>query len=120
MLPSSLHPFLNVRTDGKKKDRHNREVLIIARLLRASGVKEMCLHHIDDGGMNHALPLSLDGKWYDIAYEAPDGELFLVEVMRLKYARGAVLMEDGSQWRKEKQNSPSSESEGQCRETTEQ
>ena len=119
MLPSSSLPFLNVATDGKRKDRHNREVLIIARLLRASGVKEICLHHIDDAGMNHALPLSLDGKWYDIAYEAPDGELFLVEVMRLKYARGAVLNEDGSRWRKEKPSSPSSASGEQCKETTE-
>ena len=100
MLPSSKFPFLNVHTDGKRKDRHNTEVLIIARLLQASGVKEYCLHHIDDAGMNHALPLSLDGKWYDISYVAPDGELFLVEVMRLRYARGQVLREDGEIWRK--------------------
>lgn len=59
--------------------------------------------------MNHSLPLSIDGKWYDIAYEAPDGELFLVEVMRLKYARGAVTREDGTKWPKENQNSPSNE-----------
>lgn len=109
MLPSSFLPFLNVKTDGKKKDRHNREVLIIARLLQASGVKDFCLHHVDDAGMNHALPLSIDGKWYDIAYVAPDGELFLVEVMRLKYARGAVTREDGTRWPKEKQNSPLNE-----------
>ena len=107
MLPSSVLPFLNVATDGKKKDRHNREVLIIARLLQASGVKEFCLHHVDDAGMNHALPLALGDKWYDISYVAPDGEIFLVEVMRLKYARGLPAREDGSTWRKEKQNSPS-------------
>ena len=106
MLPSATLPFLNVSTDGKRKDRHNREVLIVARLLRASGVKDICLHHIDDAGMNHALPLAIGGKWYDIAYVAPDGELFLIEVMRLRYARGDVTREDGSRWRKEKQNSP--------------
>ena len=109
MLPSSFLPFLNVKTDGKKKDRHNREILIIARLLQASGVKDFCLHHVDDAGMNHALPLAIGGKWYDIAYVAPDGELFLVEVMRLKYARGAVTREDGSSWRSENQNSPLNE-----------
>lgn len=105
MLPSSKLPFLNVTTDGKKKNRHNTEVLIIARLLQASGVKEFCLHHIDDAGMNHALPLAISGKWYDISYVAPDGEVFLIEVMRLKHAKGDLTLEDGAPWRKEKQNS---------------
>lgn len=118
MLPSSSLPFLNVSTDGKRKDRHNREVLLIARLLQASGVKDFCLHHIDDAGMNHALPLMLGGRWYDISYVAPDGEVFLVEVMRLKHARGPAASVDGSPWRKEKQNSPSNVSEEQSRGTT--
>lgn len=109
MLPSSTLPFLNVATDGKRKDRHNREILIIARLLQASGVKDFCLHHVNDAGMDRTLPLTLGGKWYDISYVAPDGEIFLIEVMRLKYARGPVACEDGSRWPKEKQNSPSRE-----------
>jgi hypothetical protein len=102
VLPSSLLPFLNVSTDGKKKNRHNREVLLIARLLQNTGVKDFCLHHVNDAGMNKNLPLSLNGRWYDIAYVSEDGEVFLIEVMRLRFARGPALMEDGSKWRKEK------------------
>lgn len=118
MLPSSSLPFLNVATDGKKKDRHNREILIISRLLQASGVKKFCLHHIDDGGMDHTLPLAIGGKWYDISYVAPDGEIFLIEVMRLRYARGMPATETGEPWQKQKPPSPSMESEEQYRETT--
>ena len=102
MLPSSTIPFLNVSTDGRKKDRHNREVLLISRLLQNSGVTDFCMHHIDDGGMNKNLPLSVGERWYDIAYVAGDGEIFLIEVMRLRYARGPATLEDGSKWRKPK------------------
>jgi len=102
VLPSSILPFLNVSTDGRKKDRHNREVLLIAQLLQSTGVKNFCLHHINDAGMNKNLPLSIDGKWYDIAYVAGDGEVFLVEVMRARFARGPMTLEDGSKWRKPK------------------
>jgi hypothetical protein len=120
MLPSSTLPFLNVTTDGRKKDRHNREILIISRLLQASGVKDFCLHHIDEAGMNHSLPLMIGGKWYDISYIAPDGEIFLIEVMRLKYARGMPATEDGKTWQKQKPRSLSIQSEEQFKETTEQ
>jgi len=44
----------------------------------------MCLHHVRDAGMTRDLPLTLDGKWYDISYVAPDGEVFLVEIMRTR------------------------------------
>lgn len=102
MLPSSVIPFLNVTTDGRKKDRHNSEVLFFSRLLQKSGVTDFCMHHIKDAGMNHNLPLSINGKWYDIAYVAGDGEVFLIEVMRLKYARGPATTEDGTTWQKQK------------------
>jgi hypothetical protein len=118
MLPSSSLPFLNVSTDGRKKNRHNREVLLIARLLQASGVKDFCLHHVDDAGMNHALPLAIGDKWYDISYVAPDGEIFLVEVMRLRYARGTAYIQEGEKWQKEKLNSRLNGSAEQSRETT--
>jgi hypothetical protein len=117
VLPSSVLPFLNVATDGRKKDRHNREVLFLSALLRDAGVKDFCLHHVDEAGMNHHLPLAIDGKWYDIAYVAPDGEIFLIEVMRLKYARGPAVREDGKKWQKEKQSSLSSVSGELSKET---
>lgn len=107
MLPSSKLPFLNVPTDGRKKDRHNREVLILARLLQASGVKRFCLHHVAEAGMDKTLPLMLDGRWYDISYVTPDGECFMVEVMRVNTARGPAVREDGTPWLKQNQNSPS-------------
>ena len=84
MLPSSVVPFVNIATDGKRKDRHNREILFFSRLLREAGTKKMCLHHVRDAGMNYDLPLTLEGKWYDISYVAPDGEIFLVEIMRTR------------------------------------
>ncbi len=117
-MPSSVLPFVNVATDGRKKDRHNREVLLLLALLRSAGVKDFCLHHVDEAGMNRHLPLAIDGKWYDIAYVAPDGEIFLLEVMRLKYARGPAVREDGEKWQKEKQSSPSRVSGEPSRETT--
>ena len=84
MLPSSKIPFLNVRTDGRKKDRHNREILWLSSLLLRAGVKDYCLHHVNEAGMNRALPLTLAGRWYDIAYVAPDGEVFMIEIMRTR------------------------------------
>ena len=96
MLPSAKLPFLNVKTDGRKKDRHNREVLFLAQLLLGSGVTDYCLHHVNDGGMNRNLPLTLAGKWYDVVYVAPDGEVFMLELMRVKTARGPACLEDGT------------------------
>lgn len=84
MLPSSKIPFLNIKTDGRHKDRHNREIMHVLGLLKASGITQYCIHHIDDAGLNHDLPLSLKNKWYDISYVAADGEIFLVEVMRTR------------------------------------
>ena len=84
MLPSSVVPFVNIATDGKRKDRHNREILFFSRLLREAGTKKMCLHHVRDAGMDQDLPLTLNGKWYDISYVAPDGEIFLIEIMRTR------------------------------------
>ena len=100
MLPSASLPFLNVNTDGRRKDRHNREILFLLRLLLEAGEKDYCLHHVDDAGMNRELPLMLDGRWYDISYVAPDGEIFLIEVMRLRYAKGRALTNDGAKWQK--------------------
>lgn len=96
MLPSAKLGFLNVKTDGRKKDRHNREVLFLSQLLQAAGIKDFCMHHVNDAGMNKNLPLTLNGKWYDIAYMAPDGEVFMLEIMRVKTARGPATLADGS------------------------
>lgn len=82
-LPSSVMPFLNVRTDGRAKSRHNAEVRRFLGFLRSDGVKDYRLHHINDAGYAADLPISLDGKFYDIAYRAADGEVFLIEVMRV-------------------------------------
>jgi hypothetical protein len=84
VLPSAKLGFLNVKTDGRKKTRHNQEILFILDLLLTAGIKDYCVHHVDEAGMNKALPLTLAGKWYDISYVAPDGEIFLIEVMRLR------------------------------------
>lgn len=43
------------------------------------------VHHIRDGGLSTEIPLFLDGRLYDIGYICPDGEVFLIEVMRVKY-----------------------------------
>lgn len=83
MLPSATIPFLNVKTDGRKKDRHNREILFLVKLLKAAGINDYCMHHVNDAGMNKSLPLTLKGKWYDISYVAPDGEVFMIEMMRV-------------------------------------
>lgn len=100
MLPSANCTFLNVGTDGRKKDRHNKEILFLAKLLRSAGVSDYCLHHVKDGGMNKALPLTLAGKWYDISYVSPDGEVFMIEIMRVKTARGPAAAEDDTPWQK--------------------
>lgn len=102
MLPSSKLGFLNVKTDGRRKHRHNEEILFVSRLLQGAGITDYCLHHVNDAGMNKDLPLCLDGKWYDISYIAPDGEVFLIEIMRVRTARGAAVNEEGVAWRKEK------------------
>lgn len=100
MLPSAKLPFLNVKTDGRKKDRHNKEILFLAQLLHGAGITDYCLHHVNDAGMNKNLPLTLAGKWYDIVYVAPDGEVFMLELMRVKTARGPATLEDGTPCRK--------------------
>lgn len=74
---------MNVSTDGKRKERHNRELLLISGLLQSKGVKRLCMHHVQDAGMDRSLPLTFQGKWYDIAYVAPDGVIFMIEVMRV-------------------------------------
>lgn len=82
MLPSAKMGFLNVVTDGKKKDRHNKELLFWFEKLLDSGCCHYCLHHINEAGMNKTLPLQYKGRWYDLSYVAEDGEIFLVEIMR--------------------------------------
>jgi len=74
--------FLNISTDGKRKDRHNKELLLILRLLQQAGCCHYLLHHVKDAGMTKGLPLQLAGKWYDLSYVSEDGEIFLVEIMR--------------------------------------
>lgn len=88
-IPSSFLPLLSVNTDGKAKDRHNREVSFVLRALQKAGIKTYSLHHIRDGGVEKSLPLMKAGKWYDISYVSGDGEIILVEVMRTytKYVR---------------------------------
>lgn len=95
MLPSSKIPFLNVKTDGRRKERHNREILFVLGLLRQAGITDYCLHHIDDAGMDRALPLTLKGKWYDISYVSGDGEIFLIEIMRLRIKKTKEPAEEG-------------------------
>ena len=82
MLPSAKLGFLNVSTDGKRKNRHNKELLLLLRLLQQAGCCHYLLHHVKDAGMNKSLPLQLAGKWYDLSYVSEDGEIFLVEIMR--------------------------------------
>lgn len=102
MLPSSTLPFINIETDGKAKDRHNREILFFSRLLQAAGTKKICLHHVNDAGMAYDLPLTVGKKWYDIAYVAPDGEIFLVEIMRIRQIYDPKKSAEENQWQKEK------------------
>ena len=84
-IPSAAVPFIRVETDGRRKDRHNREVMRVLGDLRARGVTHYNLHHVDDGGLDKSVPLNLKGKQYDIGYVAEDGEVFLIEVMRVTY-----------------------------------
>ena len=83
MLPSARLPFLNIKTDGARKERHNRELLFFAGMLTHAGIKRLCMHHVKDAGMSYDLPLTYRGKWYDIAYVSPDGEIFMLELMRV-------------------------------------
>lgn len=55
----------------------------LLHLLRKDGVKIFNMHHVRDGGLCRELPIALDGKYYDISYLSEDGELFLIEVMRV-------------------------------------
>jgi hypothetical protein len=82
VLPSAKMGFLNVTTDGKRKDRHNKELLLLLRLLQQAGCCHYLLHHVKDAGMTKSLPLQQENKWYDLSYVSEDGEIFLVEVMR--------------------------------------
>jgi hypothetical protein len=101
VLPSSRLPFLNVSTDGKAKDRHNREILFFSRMLQAAGTKKICLHHVNDAGMAYDLPLTVGKKWYDIAYVAADGEIFLVEIMRIRQIYNPEKSAEENQWQKD-------------------
>lgn len=82
-LPSEVVPLVSVFTDGRSKDRHNREVMRLLHLLRIDGVKIFNVHHVRDGGLEKELPIALDGRFYDLSYLSDDGELFLIEVMRV-------------------------------------
>ena len=82
-LPSVVVPLVSVFTDGRSKDRHDREVMRLLRLLRADGVSNYNIHHVRDGGLTKTLPLSLDGRVYDISFISDDGEVFLIELMRV-------------------------------------
>ena len=82
-LPSEVVPLVSVFTDGRSKDRHNREVMRLLHLLREDGIKIFNLRHVRDGGLEKDLPIALDGHFYDISYISDDGELFLIEVMRV-------------------------------------
>jgi len=94
-VPSAVLPFLTVRTDGKAKERHNRELMRVFRLLRGDGVREFRLHHVNEGGQSREIPIALDGKFYDIGYIAEDGEVFLIEIMRVGHLGKRQGYEDG-------------------------
>lgn len=81
--PSSSLPFLNVRTDGAHKKRHNDEVMFVIGTLIKNGIKDYNLHHINDANLVKWLPLQKNGKFYDISYINSKGEIILIEVMRL-------------------------------------
>ena len=55
----------------------------LLHLLREDGIKIFNLRHVRDGGLEKDLPIALDGHFYDISYISDDGELFLIEVMRV-------------------------------------
>ena len=82
VLPSAKLGFLNIKTDGKRKDRHNKELLFWLERLLDAGCIHYSLHHLREAGCTKSLPLQLGGKWYDLSYVAEDGEIFLVEIMR--------------------------------------
>jgi len=90
VLPSAKLPFLNIKTDGKRKDRHNREILLFLKLLQDAGCVHYLAHHVNDAGMTKILPLTLAGKWYDLSYVSQDGEIFMVEIMRA----GKIFVDD--------------------------
>lgn len=81
-LPSISIPFLSVETDGKAKERHNRELSFVLKALINAGIQTYNLHHINDAGLESSLPLMKDDKWYDLSYVSWDGEIILIEVMR--------------------------------------
>jgi len=85
VTPSAALPFVNIRTDGKPKLRHANEISFILSLLKLSGVREFRAEHIYDVGYSKEIPTSKNGKVYDIGYKSRDGEIFLIEVMRLTY-----------------------------------
>lgn len=82
-VPSSILPFLNVKTDGGHKDKHNREVMFVLNSLMDSGITRFNLLHINDAGLDGTIPMAYRGHFYDIGYQSLDGCLFLVEVMRI-------------------------------------
>jgi hypothetical protein len=84
VLPSASMGFINIESDGKHKNRHNEELLFLLKLLQQAGCKYFLTHHVKDGGMTKSLPLMLDHKWYDLSYVSSDGEIFLIEIMRLR------------------------------------
>lgn len=84
MIASSSYPFLCVCHDGKHKTRHNKEVMFILSLLKKAGVREYNLHHIKDAELSGEIPIVKNRKIYDIGYCSPDGEVFLIEIMRAK------------------------------------
>ena len=96
MLPSAKMGFLNVKTDGKRKDRHNRELLFWLKLLLNAGCSNFLLHHVQEAGMNSSLPMQHRGKWYDLSYVSEDGEVFLVEIMRTGMVYAELDLAPGS------------------------
>ncbi|MDP2106502.1 MAG: hypothetical protein Q8J76_10960 [Desulfobulbaceae bacterium] len=87
--PSSALCFLSVATDGRQKARHNQEVMFILSLLQKSGIRNHNIAHIDDAGINREIPIAKAGKNFDIGYQSADGEIFLIEVMRLGKVQSA-------------------------------
>ncbi|MDP2105882.1 MAG: hypothetical protein Q8J76_07795 [Desulfobulbaceae bacterium] len=55
----------------------------ILSLLKWSGITEFNLHHIQDAGLNKEIPIQRGKKAYDIGYCSQDGELFMIEIMRI-------------------------------------
>lgn len=87
-LPSVYFPFVNVMTNGKRKDTHNSEVQFLQKLLLDAGVSRIRIDHVKELNLDKDLPLTWNGKRFDIAYQNHEGNTVLIEVKIVKTKEG--------------------------------